>query len=471
MLSSRKQTESKSVPLLSTISATNIEYEDIKSTKSCKKLFPLLDILLSICPMWVTQNRSHPCVNIIGVSFTFIGAVSLCIWRYNGNTFIKEHLDSNTNYWILQSLATTITPIQIFAQIMFYAKYFRYKFTTDPRDNYIIKFIKLKHDKGQYQDNDDEIIHKFSCFERYSDVTDYLSLGTIKAVIIISTIIAWIAMFIADYWHWRDPDEYDRFTSHLSKAIIVRIMMYSLYLIPMTLHSIVIFLYLLDWKLRIRYLWQYSFKHKIESNNLVDYYDNFRNSFLEQILWIKVWMIANLILVLVGFWIWMQLIVDSWRDHHYRSITIGQGVGNLVFYALIPILCWIVAASITMESTCVYTKTIQYLKQYHSKLENNELVDDENHIHHHNVTLSLNVVHIKNGNDENEDDMDIMDTQKQLKQIQRIQQIQTFLLFYSDNGCGFSILGIDISYNALLTLVVGFIGGKIIDWAVKAANL
>ena len=478
-MSLRKQTCSKSEPLLSvtsTVSINESEAAHTTDTRVTKRLFPLLDTLLRFMPMFVTQKRCHPFVNIIGVSLTFIGVIALCIWRYTGNTYIKNNLNSMTNYWILETVTAIVEPIQVFSQIMFYAKYFRYKFTFDPRDNYIIKFIKLKRDKNKFEeitntngdDNDVEIV-TCSCFGRYrKDVsfTDFVSLRLIRSVIWGSVIIVWVAFFIGSYFHWKDADQNERFINNMPQSLISTILMYGLYLIPTTLHSIILFLYLIDWKLRIRYLWKYSFKHKIESNDLVDYYDNFRLRFMEQIFWIKVWMIANLCFGIVGFWIWLKLIVDSWGNDEFFPIVAGQGIGFLTFNSGIPTLIWLLAASITLESTFVYTKTVQYLKEYHSKLENNEAIHHIDDYRKH-VTLNLNrVVH-----DDVNENIDSIDIDHQIQQIQKIQQIQTFLLYYSDNGCSFSIFGIDVSYNALLTLVVGFISSKIIDWAATAADV
>lgn len=286
--------------------------------------------------------------------------------------------------------------------------------------------------------------------------------------------------------------------------------------VPRSLHGLVIFLYCLEWKFRIRYFWKCKFIEYLHDASLLRHYKQMLSLMNYQLFWIKGWMAVDFLAMSIAIWYWL------WIWFQYSKIDnldtpivdlIIEGLGYIFYHAMGFILTWLTAASITNEADDLYKCSFQILQKLNEQhftqcfktdgfdVENNEKLVDYHQIDL-NQTTKTNIpglYHRKSTTYNNTDDnsingsndinqqheeswkslinnkniiweewiymnnVDVNNIKDEMKRSCLIKQLQTFILYYNANPCVFKLI-ITIRYATLFKIICLFAVAKLVDY-------
>ena len=432
-----------------------------------KYLFPQLNIILSILPMWITKQRTSMFINIIGFLLTFMYNIyysinSLCFGCVE--TLFLSDLAYHTiwSYQLSSAESALVNieeairiPLQTICQLMFYAKYFTYFWSLDQRDNKMSYY--LYHSKNK--------MHSFFFGLNAKKLNIWINI-----IIIICILLIFIATstLIIQNQKWYKQHYIFAPTSIFFVTIFRRL--------PHSIHILVVFLYLFEWKCRIKYFHEIEFLKCIKamdnnnnnnnnnnSNSLIFKYKKMRKLMMYQLFWIKLWMFGDLISSVVNIWyklyLWLgrqsTLVNNDSFGKVCQTCDIIYGICVIIYFLIGVGLTWLMAASLSQESENLFQFAVKQME----KLSPNYQVNDNRKISQIQI-LTMAV----NDNNNSNDNVD----QYRLDNLEQIQEIQTFLLYYNEKSVEFKILGVKISYGSLINALALFVIGKIVDflWAV-----
>lgn len=173
-------------------------------------------------------------------------------------------------------------PTQFCCQLIFHAKYFKIFWTDDKRDNRMIYFIA--------ENARSVMIHRLM----------FLYLFIKLGLAVVYTVTAY-SDFGRDY-------VYNDFIFQGRWGFVGwQIGKFVFFYVPRSLHGVVIFLFCLEWKFRIRYFWKCKLIEYLHDNSLIRQYKKMMNLMEYQLFWIKGWMAADLLAISAAIWYWLYL--------------------------------------------------------------------------------------------------------------------------------------------------------------------
>lgn len=331
---------------------------DLFIANKSKSIFPILDILYAYFPMWITRNRSSMIINIIGylitisyALYTIIDALCLSCLSKSDVLSIINSASLNT-IRLIETLRIICIPLSMIAQLLFYFKTFTYFWTNDIRDNSMIKLLTEK----------DEIFDKYFNFKHISCIRNKSETARLRlfilSVFIVHFILLTIWLLISYIFCPFFDGQYSEILWYLSFPANI----YFNY-IPRILNCTVMFLYLFEWKCRLRYFWKYTFKLLLKEKKLLNNYKSMRKSLMKQLIWIKLYMLTDALYMGTDMWLWSYIIFDNPLKMPKSQFIwiVFQFIGCMGFYGVGFVLMFLSAASLTYESSLVFEYCIHYL--------------------------------------------------------------------------------------------------------------
>lgn len=396
-------------------------------------------------------------------------------------------------YGIITAGNAIWVPAQLLCQVVFYAKYFTIFWTDDKRDNRMIYFLA---ENKRYK--------KIHC-----SMFIYLSIKL--SLVAIYTYAAY--KYTLDYVYSDFIKKY-----HNSGFFVWQVVKFTFFYIPRSLHGIVIFLYCLEWKFRVRYFWKCKFIEYLHDASLLKHYKKMMNLMEYQLFWIKGWMVGDLLSITIGTWYWLWV----WFQYHSTdsdtsiAILVIEGLGFTLYHSMGFILTWLTAASITTEADDLYKCAFQILEKLNEQhftqcfksdgwdVENNEKLVDYHQIDFNESSDKQNIItglyhrksmstknrkstksSVNNDNDAEDyeeswkalinnkniiweewiymNNVDVNNIKDEMKRSCLIKQLQTFILYYNEHPCVFT-LGLTIRYATLFKVVLFFACAKLADY-------
>ena len=470
-------------------SFTSRPHYPLKNHATGQSLFPLFDYCLYTFPMWITTQRRYPCINIIGIIITFTWAIFYALDALTGAQFTGLDADNleaiGSAYKIIVAGNAIWIPTQLLSQTIFHAKYMHIFWTDDKRDNRMIYFIA------------EQKLYKKIYIAMFIYLIIKLSLVSVYT--------------FAAYRYTRDYVYSDFIIGGDIGFIGWQIVKFLFFYIPRSLHGIVIFLYCLEWKFRIRYFWKCKFIEYLHENSLLKHYKKMIKMMDYQLFWIKVWMGADALAISIAIWYWLWVwfqFSDTDTDTPLIDLII-EGLGYIIYHGMGFVLTWFTASSITTEADDLFKCAFQILEKLNEQHftqcfksdgfnENKEKLVDYHQINfleeHDDITGyaestssmkkrksgKRNKYSVSEDYEEswkvlmnNKDivweewifinNCDLNSMKDEMKRACLIKQLETFILYYNKHPCVFSI-GIVLRYTTMLKIVLFFMAAKVFDY-------